>query len=165
VWSVLSKMYPDAEISVVEMSINRKLSMQLHYEMGKKLYKLREEGILIFCTGNIVNNIMMTQMSGSLYKWAISFDEKVKKFVTDRNDMKLVDYELIGEEALLSVNTTEHYIPLIYPLSVTNKNKNASFFGEKIVYASISMRCILFEDPTQVIFKNTITQGISVNDE
>jgi 4,5-DOPA dioxygenase extradiol len=99
-------MYPDAEISVVEMSINRKLSMQLHYEMGKKLYKLREEGILIFCTGNIVNNIMMTQMSGSLYKWAISFDEKVKKFVTDRNDMKLVDYELIGEEALLSVNTT-----------------------------------------------------------
>jgi 4,5-DOPA dioxygenase extradiol len=152
VWSVLSKMYPDAEIPVVEMSINRKLSMQQHYEMGKKLYKLRKEGILIFCTGNVVHNLMMAQMSGSPYKWAISFDEKVKKFVTARDDMKLVDYELIGEEALLSVNTAEHYIPLIYSLGVTNKNENASFFGEKIVYASISMRCILFEDPTQVIF-------------
>jgi 4,5-DOPA dioxygenase extradiol len=152
VWSVLSKMYPDAEISVVEMSINRKLSMKQHYELGKKLNKLRKEGILIFCTGNVVHNLMMVQMSGSPYKWAISFDEKVKKFVTARDDMKLVDYELIGEEALLSVNTAEHYIPLIYSLGVTNKNENASFFGEKIVYASISMRCILFEDPTQVIF-------------
>jgi len=148
VWCVLSKMYHDAEIPVVELSINRKLSMQQHYELGKKLYKLREEGILIFCTGNIVHNLMMARMSGSPYKWAISFDDKVKKFVTARNDLKLVDYELIGEDALLSVNSAEHYIPLIYSLGATNKNESASFFCEEIIYATISMLCILFESPS-----------------
>lgn len=145
VWCVLSKMYPDAEIPIVELSINRKLGMRQHYELGKKLSKLREDGILIFCTGNIVHNLMTAKMSGNPYKWAISFDEKVKKFVTARDDLKLVNYELIGEDALLSVNSAEHYIPLIYSLGATNKNESASFFCEEIVYASISMRCILFE--------------------
>lgn len=145
VWCVLSKMYPNAGIPLVELSINRKLSMQQHYELGKKLYKLREEGIFIFCTGNIVHNLMMAKMSGSPYKWAMSFDEKVKKFVTARDDLKLVNYKLIGEDALLSVNSAEHYIPLIYSLGATNKNENVSFFCEEIVYAAISMRCILFE--------------------
>jgi len=119
--------------------------MRQHYELGKKLYKLREEGILIFCTGNIVHNLMMVRMPGNPYKWAISFDEKVKKFVTARDDLKLVNYESIGEDALLSVNSAEHYIPLIYSLGATNENENISFFCEKIVYATISMRCILFE--------------------
>lgn len=145
VWCVLSKMYPDPEIPVVELSINRKLSMQQHYELGKKLYKLREEGILIFCTGNVVHNLMMAKMSVSPYEWAVSFDEKVKKFVTSRDDLKLMNYEVIGKDALLSVNSAEHYIPLIYSLGATNKNENASFFCETIVYATISMRCILFE--------------------
>lgn len=144
-WCVLSKMYPDAEIPVVELSINRKLSMQQHYELGKKLYKLREEGILIFCTGNVVHNLMMARISGTPYKWAINFDENVKTFVTARDDLKLIDYKLIGEDALLSVNSAEHYIPLIYSLGATNKNESASFFCEEIVYATISMRCILFE--------------------
>ena len=145
VWSVLSKMYPDADIPVVELSINRKLSMQQHYDLAKKLCKLREEGIIIFCTGNVVHNLMLARMPGTPYKWAISFDEKVKKYVTTRDDMKLVNYELLGEEALLSVNSAEHYIPLIYSLDATNKNETASFFSEEIVFASVSMRCILFE--------------------
>lgn len=145
VWCVLSKMYPNAEIPLVELSINRKINMLQHYELGKKLHKLREEGILIFCTGNVVHNLMMARMSGSPYKWAISFDEKVERFVTARDDQKLVNYELIGEDALLSVNSAEHYIPLIYSLGATNKNESISFFCEEIVYASISMRCILFE--------------------
>jgi len=144
VWCVLSKMYPNAEIPLVELSINRKLSMQQHYELGKKLSKLREEGILIFCTGNVVHNLMMANISGSPYKWAIRFDEKVKKFVTTRDDLKLINYKLIGEDALLSVNSAEHYIPLIYSLGSTNKNENVSFFCEDIVYSTISMRCILF---------------------
>jgi 4,5-DOPA dioxygenase extradiol len=144
VWSVLSKMYPDAEIPLVELSINRKLSMQQHYELGKKLYKLRQEGILIFCTGNIVHNLMMTKMSGNPYKWAINFDEIVKDFITVREDLKLINYDLIGEDALLSVNSAEHYIPLIYSLGATKKNERVNFFCEEIVFASISMRCILF---------------------
>jgi aromatic ring-opening dioxygenase catalytic subunit (LigB family) len=75
-------MYPDADIPTVEMSINRKLDMQQHYEMGKKLYRFREEGIRILCTGNVVHNLTMVNMSGSPYKWAISCDEKVKKYIT-----------------------------------------------------------------------------------
>ena len=68
---------------------------------------------------------------------AISFDEKVKKFITVRDNLKLVDYELIGDDALLYVNSAEHYIPLIYYLGVTNKNKSVGFFCEEIVYATI----------------------------
>lgn len=145
VWIVLSKMYPDAEIPVVELSINRKLSMLEHYELGKKLHKLRKEGILIFCTGNIVHNLMMLKMSGSPYKWAINFDEKVKNFITARDDIKLINYDLIGEDAFLSINSAEHYIPLIYSLGATKKNERISFFCEEIIFASISMRCVLFE--------------------
>lgn len=145
VWCVLSKMYPDADIPVVELSINRRLGMQQHYELAKKLYRLREEGILIFCTGNVVHNLMLARMSETPYKWAVSFDENVKKYVTSRNDLKLINYERIGEESLLSVNSAEHYIPFIYSLGATNKNETASFFCEKIVFASVSMRCILFE--------------------
>jgi 4,5-DOPA dioxygenase extradiol len=88
---------------------------------------------------------MMAKMSVSPYEWAVSFDEKVKKFVTARNDLKLINYEVIGKDAILSVNSAEHCIPLIYSLDATNKNENASFFCETIVYATISMRCILFE--------------------
>ncbi|AAM03930.1 4,5-DOPA dioxygenase extradiol [Methanosarcina acetivorans] len=146
VWCVLSKMYPNADIPVVELSINRKLSMQQHYDLARKLYKLREEGILIFCTGNVVHNLMLARMSGTPYKWASSFDEKVKKYVTARDDLKLVNYELLGEDALLSVNSAEHYIPLIYALGATDRNESVSFFCEEIVLASVSMRCILFED-------------------
>lgn len=68
----------------------------------------------------------MARVSGSLYKWAVSFNEKVKKFVTARDDLKLINYELIGEEALLSVNSAEHYIPLIYSLGSTNKNDSVT---------------------------------------
>jgi len=131
VWCVLSKMYPDAEIPIVELSINRKLGMRQHYELGKKFSKLREDGILIFCTGNIVHNLMTAKMSGSPYKWAKSFDEKVKKFITARDYLKLINYELIGEDALLSVHSAEHYIPLIYSLGATNKNESASFFVKR----------------------------------
>ncbi|MCQ1534516.1 4,5-DOPA dioxygenase extradiol [Methanosarcina sp. KYL-1] len=145
VWCVLSRMYPDADIPVVELSINRKLNMQQHYDLARKLYKLREEGILIFCTGNVVHNLMLARMSETPYKWATSFDENVKKYVTARDDLKLVNYESLGEDALLSVNSAEHYIPLIYALGATDKNESVSFFCEKIVYSSVSMRCILFE--------------------
>ncbi len=92
-----------------------------------------------------MHNLTIARMSGSPYKWAISFDEKVKKFVTARDYLKLVNYELIGEDALLSVNSAEHYFPLIYSLGATNQNERASFFCEKIIYATISMLCILFE--------------------
>jgi 4,5-DOPA dioxygenase extradiol len=146
VWCVLLKMYPDADIPVVELSINRELSMQQHYELARKLYKLREEGILIFCTGNVVHNLLLARMSETPYKWATSFDEKVKKYVAARDDLKLVNYESLGEDALLSVNSAEHYIPLIYALGATDQNESVSFFCEKIVFASVSMRCILFED-------------------
>ncbi len=137
VWSVLSKMYPDADIPVVELRVNRKFSMQQHHELAKKLYKLRGEGILIFCTGNVVHNLMLARMSETPYKWATSFDEKVKKYVTTRDNLKLIDYELLGEDALLSVNSAEHYIPLIYSLGATNKNESTRFFSEEIVYASV----------------------------
>ncbi|AKB27120.1 Uncharacterized protein ygiD [Methanosarcina siciliae T4/M] len=145
VWCVLSKMYSDADIPVAELSINRKLSMQQHYDLARKLCKLREEGILIFCTGNVVHNLMLARMSETPYKWATSFDEKVKKYVTARDDLKLVNYESLGEDALLSVNSAEHYIPLVYALGATDKKESVSFFCEKIVFASVSMRCILFE--------------------
>ena len=124
-------MYPDADIPIVELSMNRKLSMQQQYDPAKKLYRLREEGILVFCTGNIVHNLMRAKMSEIPYKWAASFDEKVKNYITNREDLKLINYESRGKDALLAVNSAERYIHLIYPLDITNKNEIASFFMKR----------------------------------
>lgn len=141
-WSLLVKMYPDADIPCFQMSLNRTRDMKWHYELGKQLAFLRKNGVLIVGSGNIVHNLQMAQFGRSEpYDWALEFDEIVKQAIASGNHQKLIDYSKIGRSAQLSVNSAEHYIPMLYALALQDKNDPVDQFNEVIDFGSGSMRC------------------------
>jgi 4,5-DOPA dioxygenase extradiol len=142
-WSLLVKMYPEADIPCFQMSLNRTRDMKWHYELGKQLSFLRKKGVLIIGSGNIVHNLQMAQFGRSEpYEWALEFDQAVKEAIIDRNHEKLIDYDKMGKSALLSVNSAEHYIPMLYALALQDKEDGVVQFNERIDFGSGSMRCI-----------------------
>lgn len=147
IWVVLKQMYPNADIPVVQLGINFNKNARSHYELGEELAYLRNEGVLILGTGNIVHNYTKGDFHApnSSYPWAKSFDEFVKKMVLENNHEALIKYQDFGRDAILSVPTPEHYYPFLYVLGSSNKNDEVSFPVEDIIFGSLSMRCVLFK--------------------
>lgn len=144
-WSVLTKMFPDASIPCFQMSLNKTRDLQSHYDLAKELAFLRERGVLIMGSGNIVHNLRyMTSFNQSATDWALTFDDHVEKMINDRNHQALVNYEKFGQAGLISVNSAEHYIPLLYILALQEKNETAIYFnhdkGNSLM--DIMMRCV-----------------------
>lgn len=144
-WSVLLPMYPNANIPVFQLSIDYTQPPQYHYELAKELAKLREEGILIIGSGNIVHNLSMIRWNGKAYDWAIEFDWKIKKFIDERNHISIINYEKLGNIAKLAVPTNDHYLPLLYALALQAKNESVSYFNDKCEMGSISMRSLIIQ--------------------
>lgn len=142
-WSVLKHMYPKADIPVMELSLDQRKSPQEHYDFAKKLAPLREQGVLIVGSGNLVHNLRMIDwdMSGKPYDWAVNFDSMVKKHVLEQQHQELIEYEKLGRDALLSIPTSEHYLPMLYTLALQEKEEKITFTYEGFQNASISMRC------------------------
>ena len=143
-WSILLHMYPDANIPVIQLSIDYDLPLQTHFDIGKKLTALRDKGVLIIGSGNIVHNLGMVDFSHSAkpFDWARDFDNFVK------NSLEKKDYEaLINYKKQHSSNyahpTNDHYIPLLYAIGASDM-QDPKFFCEKIVYGSLSMRCVKY---------------------
>ncbi|MCO4291386.1 4,5-DOPA dioxygenase extradiol [Solitalea sp. MAHUQ-68] len=144
-WSVLIKMFPNADIPVFQLSIDFSKSLQWHYELAKELAFLRSKGVLIMGSGNIVHNLRLVDFHGKGgYDWAEDFDESAKKLLLENKHQELIQFEKLGKEALLSIPTTEHYIPLIYTMALKNENEQVSFPIEGLDLGSISMRSVLF---------------------
>jgi 4,5-DOPA dioxygenase extradiol len=143
-WSVLKNMYPDADIPVVQLSLNYQISAQKAYDIGRELKKLREEGVLIIGSGNIVHNLMVMRDSAEPYPWAKDFDNEIKKLIQKKDYKKLIDYTKLPN-IIKAHPTNDHYLPLLYVLGAAGESK-ASFFTEEIVFGSISMRSVLFEE-------------------
>jgi 4,5-DOPA dioxygenase extradiol len=146
-WAVLRHMYPEADIPVLELSLDYYRPAAYHYELAKELAFLREEGVLIMATGNIVHNYTKADFynpSGA-YKWAKNFDRYVKQMIMEGNHQALINYRDFGEDALESVPTPEHYFPLLYALAVCDKADKASFPVEDIIFGCLSMRTVLFK--------------------
>lgn len=143
-WAVLKHMYPQADIPVMELSLDYTKPAQYHYELGRKLSLLREEGILIIGSGNIVHNLRRIEMETEAkpYSWAVTYDETVKVCLTERNHSALIHYETLNPDASLAVPTNEHYLPLLYVLGMQGETESLSFTYEGIQNASISMRCL-----------------------
>ena len=139
-WSVLLPMYPKADIPVLQLSIDKTKPASYHYELAGELAKLRERGVLIIGSGNIVHNLRMLNFESKPYDWAIEFDEYVKKNILSGDYTALIEYEKLGTAAKLSVPTNEHYLPMLYTLGLTGKNEEVSFFNEGVVLGSASMR-------------------------
>jgi 4,5-DOPA dioxygenase extradiol len=144
-WSVLKHVYPKADIPVVQLSIDETQPPQIHYELGKKLAALREEGVLVVGSGNIVHNLAAYawgEREVPAFDWAMRFDEQVRKLLVAGDDAPLVNYPSLGRDALLSVPTPDHYLPLLYVLGLRKKNEPVSFPVHGFEGGSLSMLAV-----------------------
>jgi 4,5-DOPA dioxygenase extradiol len=141
-WSVLTRMFPKAAIPVVQLSLDRHKTSQEHYDLGRRLGSLRDEGILILGSGNIVHNLRMVEWADTAYDWAVEFDAKVQRWIADGVHVPLIRYHEGGREAALSINSAEHYKPLLYVLGAQEPGEPVRFFNEKVTMGSLSMRCL-----------------------
>jgi len=139
-WSVLSRMFPGADVPVVQLSLDGAQPPVFHYQLGRSLRPLRKRGILIMGSGNIVHNLAVIDWKGGAYPWAREFDETVRRLIVAGNHYALVNYGGLGGNASLSIPTNEHYLPLLYALGLQNPGETPEFFVEGVVLGSISMR-------------------------
>ena len=149
-WAVLRHMYPRADIPVFEMSLDYSFNewhpkpVQYHYDLASELSGLRERGILIIGSGNIVHNLGMLDLDdidAEPFDWAAEFDAKVRANLLDGKHRDLVHYPNMGQTATLAVPTLDHYLPMIYAVALQEKNEPLTFIHEGFQYGSISMRC------------------------
>ena len=143
-WSVLRRMYPRADVPVVQLSLDYGKSPGLHFELAKMLAPLRKERVLILGSGNVVHNLrgMKYTENATPYDWAVDFDKTVTGLIQDRRYDRLVEYGNLGSAATLSIPTNEHYLPLLYVLAVAGKEEQVSFPVTGIDLGSVSMRAV-----------------------
>lgn len=145
-WTVLKHMYPAADIPVFELSIDYTKPASYHYNLALELAKLREKGLLIIGSGNIVHNLRRLnwdEANAKPFDWSLEFDTKVKSHLINHEHKPLIEYEKMGEAALLSVPTNDHYLPMIYAIALQQKKEEVKFIYESIDMGSISMRSFL----------------------
>ena len=141
-WSVLRRMFPEADIPVVQLSLDRAKDPAFHYELGKELACLRREGVLIVGSGNIVHNLGVIVWEDTAYDWAVEFDETVKRLILAGGHDEIVHYPDLGRAARLSVPTNEHFLPLLYVLALREEGDGIRFFSDRVTLGSVSMRSL-----------------------
>jgi 4,5-DOPA dioxygenase extradiol len=141
-WSVLSRMFPGADIPVVQLSLDYTQPPAYHYALGRALQPLRKRGVLIVGSGNIVHNLRAARLDDEqgAYDWAREFDETARRLIVAGDHQALVDYERLGQSARLSIPTNEHYLPLLYVLGLQEPGEAVHFFADRVVYYALSMR-------------------------
>lgn len=144
-WSVLIHAYPDADVPVVQLSIDETKPASFHFELGKKLAPLRDEGILIVGSGNLVHNLhayAWGRHQPEPYDWAVRFEARAKEMMVAGDDESLVNYEALGEDARLSIPTPDHFLPLLYVLGTRRETETITFPVEGVDGGSISMLAV-----------------------
>ena len=147
-WSVLTHVYPNADVPIVQLSIDETLEPALHFEIGTQLRSLRDDGVMIVASGNIVHNLeafAWGRHSAEPFDWAQRFEAKARELLTSRVFEPLIDYESLGEDAILSVPTPDHYLPLLYAMGASDAGDRLSFPVEGIDGGSISMLSVLWD--------------------
>ena len=142
-WSVLLRMYPAADVPVAQLSLNRDLSPAEHYALGALLRPLRDEGVLLLGSGNLVHHLGVVRWNGAPYDWAETFDQQAAALMVAGDHAPLLDYATLGRPALLSINSAEHYLPLLYVLGASEPGEAVQFACAEIVHSSISMRMVI----------------------
>lgn len=146
-WSVLCHLFPEADIPVVQLSIDETQPPGFHHELGRKLAPLREEGILIAGSGNLVHNLhayAWGRHPAEPFDWALRFETKARELMISGEHGPLIHYETLGRDALLSAPTPEHYLPLLYILGARHEEDAVSFPVEGIDGGSVSMLTVQF---------------------
>jgi len=147
-WSVLKHMYPEADIPVVQMSIDYTKTAEYHFELAKRLSPLREKGVLIIGSGNIIHNLRLVDFPNMNkvdygYDWAVEARNTINQFLLDENFGPLIDYHKQGKALQMAVPSPDHYLPMIYILGLKMKNEQISQFNDKLVGGSLSMTSLM----------------------
>lgn len=139
-WSVLAHVWPEADVPVVQLSLDRRLDARGHHDLARRLRPLRDEGVVVAGSGDFVHNLRTWKRTGGdAYPWAIGFNEAVKAALARGDDDALIDWVGLAEDAQLSVPTDEHYLPLLYVAAQRQPGDEVSFFNDVIEGGSISM--------------------------
>jgi 4,5-DOPA dioxygenase extradiol len=144
-WSVLCHVFPDADVPVVQLSIDETQPAEWHYEIAKKLLPLREEGVLVIGSGNLIHNLhtyAWGKHDVEPFDWALRFEETARQLITSGDHKPLVNYGSLGKDALLSAPTPDHYLPLIYVLALRRTEDEVTFPVEGFDGGSISMTSV-----------------------
>jgi len=152
-WSVAINLYPNADVPIIQISLDNTQSAQYHYDLAKQLHALRRKGVLIIGSGNLVHNLRMVRLkdgdfnSSFGYDWAIEANEKFKSLIRDGDHQQLINYKSLGNSVQLSVPTPEHFLPALYTLALQDQKDELRFFNDDIVGGSASMTSFIL-DPT-----------------
>ena len=144
-WSVLCHVYPDADVPVVQLSIDETQPAEWHYELAKKLSPLRDEGVLVIGSGNLIHNLhtyAWGKHDAEPFDWALRFEELARGYLMSDEHLPLINYESLGRDAMLSAPTPDHYLPLLYVLALQRENEPVSFPVSGFDGGSISMTTV-----------------------
>jgi 4,5-DOPA dioxygenase extradiol len=144
-WTVLTHMFPEANIPVLQLSMDYTKDPQAHYELAQELYQLRRRGVLILGSGNMVHNLRMLSwemMNGGGYDWAIDINEQFKKLILNHDHKPLMNYKSLGTAAMMAIPTPEHYLPLLYTLGLQNDREEVTLFNDKAIGGSLTMTSV-----------------------
>jgi 4,5-DOPA dioxygenase extradiol len=147
-WSVLKQMYPDADIPVVQLSLDYTKPAQDHYDLAKELAPLRKKGVLIVGSGNMVHNLRRVVIKSFSFNdfnepfgldWAIEASDLFKRLINENKHQELINYQSLGAAVQLAVPTPEHYLPMLYTLALKQEDETISYFNDKPVAGSLTM--------------------------
>ena len=147
-WSIVRHMYPDADIPVLQLSIDYSQSAQYHYNLAKQLASLRKKGVLILGSGNMVHNLGMVawdRLNESFgFDWTLEMNDLFKQKITNADHRSLINYHQLHSAAKLAIPTPDHYYPLIYTLGLQEANDAITFFNDQAVAGSLTMTSVQF---------------------
>ena len=146
-WSVLVHMYPDRDIPVFQISIDANAPSETHYAIGKELRALRNQGVLIFSSGNVVHNLRQIDwhQANVGFDWAHEFDDYIYNSILEGNYKNVINYKQVGDAARRAVPTPDHFYPLLYALGATDKDDKVSVYNKAGVLGSLTMTSYLWE--------------------
>jgi 4,5-DOPA dioxygenase extradiol len=146
-WSVIKHMYPEADVPVVQMSLDYTRSPRHHYELAGELASLRKRGVLIIGSGNMVHNLRLVDWNrldagGYGYDWALEASRLMKQYILEGNHDGLIDYSRQGQAFNLAIPTPEHYLPLLYAMALRRDNEEITLFNDQPIGGSLSMTSV-----------------------
>jgi len=149
-WSVVKHLYPNADVPVLQISLDYTKPSAYHYQLAKELQLLRKKGVLIIGSGNMVHNLRMVAWDkmhnpGFGYDWAISMNEKLKMHILNDEHDALINFENFGTEGKYAIPTPEHYLPLLYTIGLKQKREKVSFINDEAVGGSLTMTSVVIE--------------------
>lgn len=146
-WTIVRHMFPEANVPVLQLSIDYYQSPEFHYKLGKELAELRNKGVLIIGSGNMVHNLRMVawdkqDQAGYAYDWADYINAQFKEKILSGEHQQLINYHLMGDAALKAIPTPDHYYPLLYTLGLQNNKDSIEIFNDKLMVGSLSMTSV-----------------------